>query len=89
MSWPLLTGWFRFVLLGQRPKDSTHPLVRQNEAGELEPVADEHTVFLPDGGGEIQALVAHVHRWDRCRWNGQLWYARCVALESCTAKIAC
>lgn len=33
--------------------------------------------------------LTHQHVWGSCKWNGQYWYARCVALESCTARIAC
>ena len=38
---------------------------------------------------DVRSLMSHTHVWDRCRWSGQYWYARCIAVESCTARIAC
>ena len=41
------------------------------------------------GNSQANPLVSHIHQWGACKWNGQWWYARCVAMESCTARIAC
>lgn len=84
-----LIEWFCFVLLGRRPKNSVEPRVIATSDGELVPVDDEHTVVLPPGGGQVQPLVAHVHQWSRCYYSAPYWWARCVATESCTARIAC
>jgi len=44
---------------------------------------------LEPEGPHVRSLMSHRHVWGSCRWNGQYWYARCVAVESCTARIAC
>lgn len=43
----------------------------------------------PEPQGGVQPLVSHTHVWGGCKWNGQYWYARCIAYEWCTARIAC
>lgn len=41
----------------------------------------------PTDGG-VQPLISHTHIW-RCRWNGQYWYASCIAYEWCTVRVPC
>lgn len=43
----------------------------------------------PEPGSGVQPLVSHIHQWGPCRYNGQYWYARCIAYEWCTARAAC
>ena len=55
------------------------------------PVASDRPLLPPmePDGPHVQPLISHTHLWDRCRWNGQYWYARCIRYEWCTARIAC
>lgn len=72
-----LEGWLRSVRLWLRVG--------------LSLIRPEDITHEPPGpnGDHVHSLISHQHRWDRCRWNGQYWYARCVAYEWCTARIAC
>lgn len=43
----------------------------------------------PATDGSRPVFLTHRHTWGPCKWNGQYWYARCIAYEWCTARIAC
>ena len=52
-------------------------------------IRPEQVTVAPVEQPQPMMLMGHAHVWDRCRLYGQYWFARCVAYEWCTAKIAC
>lgn len=70
-----LRGWFGDVRLWVRVA--------------LHLIRPQDITNAPEQPGHVQPLLTHRHVWGSCKWSGQYWYARCVAYEWCTARIAC